>query len=460
MFKWYKTAKKILKNEPEVWINYLQGQQLDNITYLAEKKSRYPGLLLQLIKYPYFIFSNLDIPFKTSDSDTKKCDYYVFAGTNNQLSSLDSTVQALKDNQQKVVLITFESLISDRQWKEYQPLKFSLTDAFRGITLMLTRSPQLYNDLKNLHPNALKHWYSEFCTIYSYLTYFERVLTTNQAKCVITSNDHNIPNRCLLAVAHELGIKTAYLQHASVSSLFPALRVNYAFLDGESALDTYKKCEANQIAADRNLPRPKVFLTGHKKPIDKSDRVSSSFIPNIGIAFNVLDNLDDVISLAEQLLFLNQLIIIRWHPRQSVKDVDYLKNHFRKVHNIFFSDPSLESVDQYLLRIKWMISGNSSIHLEAALAGVIPIYYELSPTTHSDYYGYVKSNLAIRANDFDEIESIIRREFVNNKSRDLAVRYYSSTYNTHWEGNEGKLVAECLIALDEGRPTPIELVSL
>ena len=107
-----------------------------------------------------------------------------------------------------------------------------------------------------------------------------------------------------------------------------------------------------------------------------------------------------------------------------------------------------------------MISGNSSIHLEAALAGVLPIYYEISPTNNPDYYGYVKSGLAVKANDFNEIKNIIEQKLLSNKARDVAIRYYSSTYNTPWEGNEGNLVAECLIALKEGRSTPIKPLNL
>lgn len=460
MFKWYSVAKRILEKEPEVWLSYLQGQQLDKIPHLAERKSRHSGFLLQFIKHPYSIVRTLDLVPQNSNKSTNKCDYYVFAGTNNQLSSLSSTIDALKIKDQKVIAITSESLASDTRWKDYQALKLSHNDVIKSIFLMLIRTPKLYTDLKNLHPNALKYWYSEFCSVYSYLAYFERTLTETQASCVITSNDHSIPNRCLLAAAHELGIKTAYLQHASVSNIFPALRVNYAFLDGESALDTYKQCEANQPGTNRDIPKPKVFLTGQKKPINKVNSNKSLPAQNIGFAINMLDNIKDVLELSDQLLTLNKQIIIRWHPRQSKSDIDRLKNHFYEVENISFSDPYLETVDQCFARTSWLVSGNSSIHLEAALAGVLPIYYEISPTNSPDYYGYVKSGLAVKADDFDEIKNIIEQKLLSNKARDLAIRYYSSTYNTPWEGNEGTLVAECLIALKEGRSTPIQPLNL
>lgn len=460
MFKWYKTATKILRDEPEIWLSYLQGQQLEKIHHLAEQKSRYSGFPLQLIKYPASLLKNITKLPSHSMSKPEKCDYYVFAGTNNQLNSLSSTVDALKENKQKVTAVTFESLVSDERWIDYQPLKLNYSDAAKSLFLMLMRSSELYTDLKNLHPNALKYWYSEFCNVYSYLAYFERVLTENQARCVITSNDHSIPNRCLLAVAHELGIKTAYLQHASVSDLFPALRVNYAFLDGQSALDTYQLCEKNQPNTSRNVPKPKVFLTGQKKVINKGKKNKDISAKNIGLAFNMLDNIEDVIKLSEQLLALNKGIIIRWHPRQSKNDIEYLKNQLYKVKNISFSDPNSESIDQYFSRTSWMISGNSSIHLEAALAGILPIYYEMSSPSTPDYYGYVKAGLAVKANNLNKIKNIIEQEPLDNKVRDLAIRHYSSTYNTRWEGNEGTLVAECLIALQKKCSTPVEPLDL
>ena len=104
---------------------------------------------------------------------------------------------------------------------------------------------------------------------------------------MITSNDHNVPNRCMLAVAHHLGIKTVYLQHASVSPIFPALRVNYAFLDGQCALDIYRQCEPNQPNTNRNAPLPKVILSGQKKHVKRSEKSQSTLI---GVAFNVLDD--------------------------------------------------------------------------------------------------------------------------------------------------------------------------
>ena len=105
--------------------------------------------------------------------------------------------------------------------------------------------------------------------------------------------------------------------------------------------------------------------------------------------------------------------------------------------------------------IGWLIAGNSSIHLEAAIAGVMPIYYELSPPDHSDYYGYVKHGLTQKAASVPEVLKIIEETQDNHTPNAGAVRYYSDTYLTEWDGKEGELVAECLKALALGEELPV-----
>lgn len=118
----------------------------------------------------------------------------------------------------------------------YVPFQLTLTDIFRVMVLFTTRGWGLYRALKEKHPVSVGWHLSTFCSVYTYLAYFYRVLSRTSPEFVITANEHNVLNRCMLAVAHHIGIKTVYLQHASVSNIFPALRVNYAFLDGQCAL--------------------------------------------------------------------------------------------------------------------------------------------------------------------------------------------------------------------------------
>jgi hypothetical protein len=258
----------------------------------------------------------------------------------------------------------------------------------------------------------------------------------------------------MLAVAHHLGIKTVYLQHASVSPIFPALRVNYAFLDGQCALDIYRQCEPNQPNTNRNAPLPKVILSGQKKHIKRSGKSESTLI---GVALNVLDDAEAGIAFINALQDEGLGVRLRWHPGQAITNINQFRAAFASRERVSLSDPKRESISDFMAEIGWLIAGNSSIHLEAAIAGVMPIYYELSPPNHSDYYGYVKHGLTQKAASVPEVLKIIEKTQDNHTPNAGAVRYYSDTYLTEWDGREGELVAGCLkaLAVDDELPVGI-----
>src|SRR5690606_33507240 len=55
------------------------------------------------------------------------------------------------------------------------------------------------------------------------------------------SNDHTYVNVAFLYASKKLRVKSFYLQHASVSDMFPPLNFDLAFLDGKIALNIYSK---------------------------------------------------------------------------------------------------------------------------------------------------------------------------------------------------------------------------
>jgi hypothetical protein len=258
----------------------------------------------------------------------------------------------------------------------------------------------------------------------------------------------------MLAVAHHLGIKTVYLQHASVSPLFPALRVNYAFLDGQCALDTYRQCEPNQPSTHRNVPIPGVILSGQKKHLKRSEKQQ---VAAIGLALNALDDPEAGISFIKALADEGQDVRLRWHPGQANRDTNQYRTAFANRERVTLSDPGQETISDFMESIAWLIAGNSSIHLEAAVAGVMPIYYELTLPDCSDYYGYVKHGLTQKAASVPEVLKIIEETQDNHTPNAGAVRYYSDTYLTEWDGREGELVAECLKALAGGDELPVSV---
>lgn len=452
--KWYKQIKAVLNEEPELWLSYLYGQQLYNIKHLLETKPRHKGLLRQSLKLSGLLLR--DIRLIAATNIEQRPTYFFFAGTINQMDSLDSTIEALKARGDTVVAIAPRRFINTELRKQrYKPFTLDAIEVSRSLLLSIKRGYGLHQDLRKLHPEAAERWSANFHFIYAYLVYFQNILSKMQPKFVITANDHSIPNRCMLAIAHQMGIKTVYLQHASVSNLFPALKVDYAFLDGKYAADIYNECKENRPIHGKNMPYPKVFLTGQKKNILKVNKVNEQYV---GVALNALDNTEDAITLISFIRHKGYKVLVRWHPGQVERDIKLIREFCGKYDNIDYSEPKKDSISVFLSKLSVLIAGNSSVHLEAALADVPSIYHEISQTDIEDYYGFVKNGLITKATSMENIEKAIgciRHQGIQKES----VRYYSSTYETEWEGREGKLVANILTCINNGDKPPIDPIS-
>lgn len=447
---WYRDLKTVLAGESELWLAYLHGQQLDNLPHIVKKKPRYRGFVLQVAKYGATLLRDLRLKQRPELKHPAK--FFVFTGSANQMGALNQTIDSLKQRTEIVLAIGNRKFLNKNDPTErYIPFSLNIVDVLHSAILLATRGFGLHKALKAKHSVSIDWHFATFCSVYTYLVYFYRVLRQAKPEFVITSNDHNVSNRCMLAVAHHLGIKTVYLQHASVSPLFPALRMNYAFLDGQCALDTYQQCEPNQPNTHRNVPLPEVILSGQKKQIKRLEKSQSI---TIGVALNALDDADAGIEFIKALQDEGLRVRLRWHPTQTIDEIGQYRLAFASSERVSLSDPINESISDFMAKIGWLIAGNSSIHLEAAIAGVMPIYYELSRPVYSDYYGYVKHGLAHPAAAMTEVLELIEKTRHCHTSNAEAVRYYSATYLTEWDGKEGALVAECLQKLFLGEKLP------
>lgn len=447
---WYTDIQAILKQEPETWLAYLYGQQLEKIPHLTRIKPRWRGGWWRLCIYFYFLARHVKLRMPAEYKT--KVDYVFFSGTMNQMASLSGTANALKGQGKRLLEISDRHLLQTEELRaRYIPVSFYPLDIIKSLVLLVVNGPSLYKELKSAHPAAIQNYFNSFCSVYIFLVYFYGLLKRAAPDYVVTANDHNAPNRALLAVAHYLGVKTVYLQHASVSALFPALRVNYAFLDGQRALDVYRECEKNQPPTTRKVPTPRVFLTGQKKELVRSvaHKATSIKATSIGIALNALDEPSGAIQLVKELVSTGQELRVRWHPGQPRPDIQRYRTSFAGMPHIKLSDPELEPLPVFFEKIYCLIAGNSSIHLEAALANVVPIYYEISPSDIPDYYGYVSSGLAYGANSVVEIMELVRDGARMSAQSIEAVRYYSATYLTEWQHREGELVGRLLLGDSE-----------
>lgn len=449
---WFKRIKSILDKEPELWLAYLHGQKYDELAHLSEGKRKYRGRFTRFSIWIFLLLAQTKLRFKPLN---KKSKFLVYAGTVNQKNSLQQTILALRRNNQTVVALAPKKILnrSELKSKVFTIKTYGFYEVIKSFFILTLRFNSLRKQLKNKSINLIKNDLNVFLNIYDELVYFERLLREVEPIYVIVSNDHNASNRALLALARESGIKTAYMQHASVSNLFPTINVDYAFLDGEFSLNVYRNCENNIVSDIVKIKERKVFLSGQKKYLGKIKRENKV---KLGIAINALDSSENIADLISYLHSSGVPLKIRWHPGLSKRKIKELSFIFRK-YKIEVSDPFKESLVNFFSDINCLISGNSSIHLEAALSDVVPIYYEITPSGISDYYGYAENGLAKRCFSLKDISETVRKVIDGLETLDLeAVRLYSSTYSTEWEGNEGELVAQTLIKLSDKKKPPLE----
>lgn len=248
-----------------------------------------------------------------------------------------------------------------------------------------------------------------------------------QLKVIVMANDHVPSAMCLKLLASKYNVKTIYTQHASVTDNFPSLQFDYAFLDGIESYEKYKKV-GNMSG--------KVYIAGSPRFDEIYRNFSKSEILRIGVALNSLDNLDKVKQLCFFLIDKNyNKILLRPHPcmEKACKWTEYLKK------GIEISFPSKESSFKYLEKCSYLISNESSIHLDAAMVNVPSLLYNFSDNPIQDWYGYHNKGLMPIANSLSEVLTILKEgRTVDSK----LVKYYNASHGSTIEGEVGHIVGK------------------
>jgi hypothetical protein len=183
--------------------------------------------------------------------------------------------------------------------------------------------------------------------------------------------------------------------------VFPPLRSSHALLYGKYSQDIYKN-----IKGSRGISIP---VGNHRFDQYRSDIQHKRSSGKIGIAFNTLDSVDEVLKFCDflSLHFLPQNIILRAQPAEK-----------RKFNTRFSVSPSREetSID-FLRKIDVLIAGNSSILLEAASMNVYPlqIYFQKVPDYFVDYYGFIRNGIAEEIGQWEELPAKISAIMAGNE---------------------------------------------
>lgn len=386
----------------------------DNIKNIISPEKVYKRLVL-ILKYLIADFLKL---FKKDNIPEKKIWFLVFS--KNNIDSLKNIKQGIPNS----VYVTFFRFNSKLNIKTYY---FSLRFRFLYDFIFPIYWFRYYqtNRLKALRCIDLL-----FLVNGSYEESL-RLLKRKKPQALVFSNDHMIIPRALLLAAKKLGIKTYYIQHASVTSYFPPLEFTYALLEGEDALNKYKICGPVES---------KVFLIGMPKFDSYSESYNkNSRLKNIGVAYNLIDEIDSLYKFLLQLQLSNPeiKIIVRPHP----SDDRILPN----MEKIEFSDSKFESSFEFLNKIDCLISGSSSIHLEAVLLNVYPCYYDFGEKKNFDSYKYVENGMVEYFEYFEHLNTKIE-ELKNFKPNiQYKAKYYNSSLESDFYGKSSSKSIEIIL---------------
>ncbi|MDX5437522.1 MAG: hypothetical protein LPK03_10030 [Pontibacter sp.] len=247
---------------------------------------------------------------------------------------------------------------------------------------------------------------------------------------IVFANDHNADARAMLLAAKSLGIKTAYIQHASVSPIFPPLDYDLSLLEGQDALDKYKLCGPITGRVELvGMPKADAFVPFRNR---------NQSINRIGIGCNLMDATEEVVQTVGQLAqnFPEVTFILRPHPRET-RDFKAL---LPALPNIAFSDSRQEPTFEFLKSIDALLSGNSGIHLEAVLLNVWSVYFNMNRNEQlHDYYGFIEKGLVEEAVTFDDLHQLIRQHLHNKPEVYFRAKYFNATVGTAHDGRSGEL---------------------
>ncbi|MCX2739106.1 hypothetical protein [Pontibacter anaerobius] len=305
--------------------------------------------------------------------------------------------------------------------------------SLRRKILYYHKFPPLYFEfLKYKKESTLRFTDVLFDAVGFYEVYL-RKLQKYKPAAIVFANDHNPDARAMLLAAKSMGIKTIYIQHASVSPMFPPLEYDLILLEGQDALDKYKMCGSVTGQVELiGMPKADAYVPFRNK---------NQTILTIGIGCNLMDDLKEVEKLVRQLTasFQELLIILRPHPRDT-------RNFglFTSISpNVTLSDSRSIPTFDYLRQIDVQISGNSGIHLEAVLLNVWSIFYDFNPKHKlEDYYGFVQNGLIEAASGPDELIFLLRENIAHKPSVYSRASYYNATVGTQHDGQSGILALE------------------
>lgn len=321
-------------------------------------------------------------------------------------------------------------------------LTFPLAQAYIASLPQLGQTYRAARMAKGYRRLGWQYAGSEYALTPGFLHMARALLRRTRPGLVLVCNDHLMRTRAIVRAAHDLGVPTAYVQHASVTDRFPPLFTTVALLDGRDALDKY-------LAAGPSSSR--VFLTG--SPLhDTLGRAGAGMRPSdvVGVCLNAHDEPGLAAALVSRLHETPGVgaVEVRTHPRDHRPWTHLLAAEGRATPKVVSAVE--EPIEHFFARVGKVVAGDSNVHLEAAIFGRPSV--RLDPGGGgADAYGFVRSGLVRSATD---PASVATELAVAQVAPVEVIRRFSANAGGPWAGRSGELVVATLMAVAAGQSDP------
>lgn len=410
-------------------INYYYSSEKINLFNRSIKNKYFITNLYYSIGLFFVIWFSQIMHFFSVKKKIKHNQILLFSFTKNQKDSLKNLQSIRKDcmffgNKQNAEFIL----------PEYKASYYALS-----YFLVLCK---IYKNSRGYVRHSFKNSFFKYWLTYGYLKMLVHFFNDNKVKLAIVSSDHSMRTRVVAYAAKSCGTKSVYIQHASVTTDFPKLVFDYAFLEGNDALVKYKKI--GNIVSD-------IFLLGSLKLGRDIKLNKNTTVEKIGVCIDLISDLSIVNELIVELLkhFSSINIILRPHPRDERWD---LIRNLQVKHNINVSYSNKVDVVHFLEKVDCIISAESNIHLEATLMNIIPIYYSFLSHKNftKDVYGFIANKLIkYIANDIQELNIIINNLKIKKSNIRNRAKYYDASIGTQFDANTSMLYNQVISSIKD-----------
>jgi hypothetical protein len=324
-------------------------------------------------------------------------------------------------------------IIGDDQYQNGFPLK----EIYLKSLLYIPRVFLAY--LKCSDPYYKKSFlyaFDNFCLACAAITILPGYSKNLNAKQLVVANHTFFLHRIFISAAIGCGIKTTYIQHASVTEKFPPLTgISQAFLEGEDSLHKYQGNGSSGI--DMYLIGMPKFDAHFRQNALQKDKIT-----RVGICTNGLDSIDLFGAMLKELTrnFKTIRFILRPHPADK-----RISSWLEIAHGnaIEFSEAKKITSFDFLEQIDVLIAGDSNIHIEATLNN-IPCIYFYSEENCLDWYGFLKQKMVFGARNTNEVIQLMMSFEKELPSVRQKAKHFVSTVGSVYEADSTGLAVNVL----------------